>query len=133
MSSAMMNKKLLTALMTGAMVVLAACGIRLGATPEPITVTVKVTGNCQMDPTTITVRVDQPVTLQFQNLSQQEHSLFIDELQVKVEKVPPGQTGTASFTPTTVRTYTESGAYVFYCDAPGQAGTGMQGNLIVNP
>ncbi len=128
-----MNKKLLTALMTGAMVVLAACGIRLGATPEPITVTVKVTGNCQLDPTTIAVRVNQPVTMQFQNLSEQEHSFFIDELEVKVEKVPPGQTGSASFTPTTMRTYTQGGAYIFYCDAPSQGGSGMQGNLIVNP
>jgi uncharacterized cupredoxin-like copper-binding protein len=128
-----MNKKLLTALMTGAIVLLAACGIRIGATPEPITVTVKVTGSCQLDPTTVTVRVDQPVTMQFQNLSQQEHSFFIDELKVKVEKVQPGQAGTATFTPTTVRTYTEGGAYIFYCVAPGQNGSGTQGNLIVNP
>ena len=103
-----------------AAITLAACGgcLGFGKPPDPITVTVRATGNCELDPTTIMVQVNQRVTMQFQNLSQEAHSFFIDELAVKVENVQPGMTATAVFTPTVVRTYTESGAYIFYCDAP---------------
>lgn len=135
-----MNKKLLTLpviVMAGAVagiaaLALAACSSAVFAPPEPVTITVIAQDN-KFDPATITVRVNQPVTITLQNNGAVAHSFVIDELNVKIENVPPGQTGSASFTPTDVRTYTEGGAYQFYCDVPGYKEAGMWGNFIVNP
>jgi heme/copper-type cytochrome/quinol oxidase subunit 2 len=110
---------------------LAACN-SVFAPPEPVTITVIAQDN-KFDPATLTVRVNQPVTITLQNNDAVVHSFVIDELNVKIDKVPPGGTGSASFTATEVRTYTEGGAYLFYCDLPGYKEAGMRGNLIVNP
>ena len=56
-----------------------------------------------------------------------EHSFVVDELGVKLERVPPGQTGSVSFTPRA------AGTYAYYCDVPGHKEAGMTGTLTVMP
>ncbi len=78
------------------------------------------------DQTALTAKAGDAVTVTFQNSGALEHSFVIDALNVKIEKVQPGQSGTATFSPA-------AGTYIFYCDIPGHKEAGMTGTLTVNP
>jgi len=108
-----------------ASMLLAACGGG-SAGPAPLDVTVQ-GADIKYDTTSITAKVGQPVNVTLQNTGALEHSFVIDELNVKIEKVLPGQTGTGSFTPQSAGTYT------FYCNVLGHKDAGMLGTLTVNP
>jgi len=113
-------------LLAGLLVLLAlvACS-SAAATPAPLVVTIKAE-DIKFDTMTITARVGQPVTLNLQNTGSLEHSFVIDALNVKLEHVQAGQTGTVTFTPTT------AGTFDFYCDVPGHKDAGMKGTLTVS-
>ncbi|MGQ0605144.1 MAG: cupredoxin domain-containing protein [Anaerolineales bacterium] len=104
--------------------VLASCG------PSTLNVTVKAGesgGAMSYDPVTLTAQVGQPVSIKFENVGALEHTFLIDELNVKSDKVQPGQTATLTFTPDT------AGTYMIYCDVLGHKEAGMVGTLTVNP
>ena len=107
--------------------VLAACGGGGGGGgTSALDVTLK-GEDIKFDTTSLTATVGQTVNVTLQNAGVLEHSFIVDELNVRIEKVPAGQTGTASFTPSSAGTYT------YYCDVPGHKEAGMTGTLTVNP
>ena len=79
------------------------------------------------DTTTITAKVGETLTVTLENDGSLEHSLIIDELNVKIEHVQPGQKGSATFT------LASPGTYTYYCDIPGHRQAHMEGTLTVNP
>lgn len=119
-----MNSKRLTILVLGlmALMMLTACGTGGGATPVSITVKAK---DIQYETTSLTAKVGQPITLTLENTGALDHSFVIDELNVKIENVKPGGTGTTTFTPS------KAGTYTFYCNVPGHKEAGMTGTLTV--
>lgn len=68
------------------------------ATPAPLVINVKA-ADIMFDPMTLSAKVGQPVTVNFQNAGALEHSFIIDKLNVKLEHVQAGQTATVTFTP----------------------------------
>jgi|SRR5579859_151310 len=108
-----------------ALVLLAACASATPAAPPPLVVTLKAQ-DLMFDQMTLAAKVGQPVTINFQNVGALEHSFVIDQLNVKLEHVQPGQTATVTFTPTAAGTYT------YYCDVPGHKEAGMKGILTVS-
>lgn len=124
-----MNRKQITTLtlMLLALVALtlAACGASATPTPPPLAVALKA-GDIMFDTTAITAKVGQPVTVTITNTGALEHSFVIDALDVKIEHVQPGQTGTATFTPT------EAGTFDFYCNVAGHKEAGMKGTLTIS-
>ena len=115
-----MNKKPITVprlflLALAAGLALAACASPATAQPPtqaPLVITLKAE-DIKFDTMSLTARVGQPVTLNFQNAGGLEHSFVIEALNVKLEHVQPGQTATVTFTPTA------AGTYEFYCDVMG--------------
>ncbi len=77
--------------------------------------------------TIITAKVGETVTVTLENDGALEHSLIIDDLNVKIEHVQPGQNGSATYT------LQQPGTYPFYCDVPGHREAKMVGVLTVNP
>jgi plastocyanin len=106
-----------------AVMALTACGTG-GSGAAPLAVTVKAE-DIKYDTTALTAKVGQAVTVTLSNGGALDHSFVIDELNVKIENVKPGGTGTATFTPSTAGTYT------FYCNVPGHKEAGMVGTLTV--
>lgn len=76
-------------------------------------------------PSSITVKANQPVQINFSNTGNFPHNLDIAELGVKSKTVEAGQSDTMTFTPST------PGRYSFICSVPGHAEKGMKGTLIV--
>lgn len=125
-----MTKKQLTGLAlllvaVAALLALAACGGGAAATPAPQTINLKAE-DIKFDAMNLTAKVGQPVTINFQNAGVLEHSFVIDQFNVKLEHVQPGQTATVTFTPTA------AGTYDFYCSVPGHKDAGMKGTLTVS-
>jgi len=127
-----MNKKrfhilgLLLALVAG--LTLVACGSAATAAPPtraPLVINLKAE-DIKFDTMSLTAKVGQPVTLNFQNAGSLEHSFVIDALNVKLEHVQAGQTATVTFTPAS------AGTFDFYCDIPGHKDAGMKGTLTVS-
>ena len=108
-----------------AVLTLAACSSPAPATAAPQVVNLKA-GDLMFDPMTLTARVGQPVTVNFQNGGALEHSFIIDKLNVKLEHVQAGQTATVTFTPAA------AGTYEFYCNVAGHKDAGMKGTLTVS-
>lgn len=79
-------------------------------------------GNLFFKPSTITVKVNQPVTLNFSNAG--FHTFTIDELGVDVN-LRGKPTASATFTPA------KTGTFSFYCAIPGHAVGGMKGTIVV--
>lgn len=100
--------------------VLAACG---GGGSSPVNVTI-IGEDIKFSPTTIEAQVGQTVNLTLDNQGALDHSLYIDEFNVKIEAAP-GQKASASFTPNA------AGTYEFYCHVAGHTEAGMVGSLIV--
>ena len=117
----MNSKRIFLALALAAMM-LAACGG--GAQTTGLSLKAE---DIKYDTTALTAKVGDEVTVSLQNTGALEHSFVIDELNVKLEKVQPGQTGTVTFTAS------KAGTYTFYCDVPGHKEAGMTGTLTVNP
>lgn len=109
-----------------AVLALAACSGAAAVTPAPLVVNLKAE-DIKFDTMSLTARVGQAVTINFQNGGALEHSFVIDALSVKLEHVQAGQTATVTFTPTAAGTFT------FYCNVPGHKEAGMQGTLTVTP
>ncbi len=103
-----------------AALVLAACG---GGAPAGVSVKAE---DLKFTPNALTAKVGQAITVNMQNAGALEHSFIIDELNVRMEKVQPGQNGSVTFTASTAGTYT------IYCDVPGHKEAGMTGTLTVN-
>ena len=76
-------------------------------------------------PSTITVKVGQPVQITFKNNGVYPHNLTISDLSVGTKTVTPGQEETATFTPN------KTGSFAFICTVPGHADKGMKGTLTV--
>ena len=96
------------------------------ATSAPLVVNLKAE-DIKYDSLAITAKVGQAVTVNLQNAGALEHSLVIDALNVKLEHVQAGQTGSITFTPTA------AGTFDFYCNVPGHKEAGMKGTLTVTP
>lgn len=111
---------------------LAACGGASGAPLPPMALTV-VVGDDKFEPNLLTGKVNQPIALTVENRGAKPHSFVIDELQVKIPEIAPGQSGAATFTSRQIRTYTNGGAYLFYSDVAGDKAAGLTGNLSINP
>ena len=76
-------------------------------------------------PSTITVKVGQPVQITFKNNGTFPHNLTIADLNVGTKTITPGQEDTITFTPT------KAGSFPFICTVLGHADKGMKGTLIV--
>lgn len=118
-----MNKRFLVlAVLSAALaLVLAACGG--GGGPAPLNVTI-VGEDIKFTPTTIEAQVGQTINLTLDNKGALDHSLYIDDFNVKIEAAP-GQKASASFTPGA------AGTYEFYCHVAGHTEAGMVGTLTV--
>ena len=90
------------------------------------TVEVKIS-QMHFDPSDITVRVGQPVTIVLTNDDTLNHQFSIDALNVKTDVIGPNKTVSVTFTPS------QPGDYQFICPLPGHAQLGMVGTLHVTP
>ena len=79
------------------------------------------------DTDTLTAKVGETLTVTLENDGALEHSFVIDELNVKIDHVQPGQKSSATFT------LTSPGTYKYYCDVPGHRQAKMEGTLTVTP
>lgn len=119
-----MNTKRFAILALGLIAVLALTACGGGGGGSPLSVTIK-GEDIKFDTTSISAKVGQAVTVTLENTGALDHSFIIDALNVKIENVKPGATGSATFTPTAAGTYT------FYCNVPGHKEAGMTGTLTV--
>lgn len=103
---------------------LAACSGGGGQAAKDVTLQAE---DIKFDQTTLNAAAGQQINVSLHNVGALEHSFVIDELNARIDKVQPGQTGTASFTPAS------AGTFVYYCDIPGHKEAGMTGTLTVNP
>ncbi len=101
---------------------LAACNDD-GTIPPPLAVTIYAQ-DIKFDMTTMTAKVDQPVTLTYINQGVIDHGFKIEGL-VEETNIKPGQTATIEFTPT------KAGEYRYICAVPGHEPAGMVGTLLV--
>jgi uncharacterized cupredoxin-like copper-binding protein len=108
-----------------ASLVLAACGGG-SAAASGREITIKAV-DIKYDTTTLSAKVGETLTITLENDGALEHSFVIDELNVKIEHVQPGQKGSATFT------LTSPGTYTYYCDVPGHRQAKMVGTLTVTP
>ncbi len=76
-------------------------------------------------PSTITVKVGQPVQITFKNNGTYPHNLTLADLQAGTKTIQPGAQDTITFTPT------KTGSFTYVCTVPGHADRGMKGTLIV--
>jgi plastocyanin len=91
---------------------------------KPLTLTVK-TSDLRFDMDTITVKVNQPVTVKLENVDYMEHAFNVDALNVKSDEIEPDQVTSFTFTAH------KAGTYQFYCPMEGHAKLGMVGTLKV--
>jgi FtsP/CotA-like multicopper oxidase with cupredoxin domain/plastocyanin len=75
-------------------------------------------------PSTITVKVNEPVQITLQNSGAIVHNIAITNPRFKVE-ANAGQTRSGTVT------FTQPGTYEFICDIPGHANLGMRGTITV--
>ncbi len=92
-------------------------------TPEEVEVNVTA-GEGYFDPDVITVDLGQDVTVVVENVTEEDHTFTIDELDVDVS-LAPGAQEEVTFTAE------EEGSFEFYCDEPGHRDAGMYGYLEV--
>lgn len=78
-------------------------------------------GNIFFEPKSFTVKVNQPVTVNFTNRG--SHTFTIDELGVN-EKLNK-ESGSFTFTPA------KTGSFTFYCSVPGHRQAGQFGTIAV--
>ena len=104
---------------------LAACSS--GSSPQATGLKVQALDTLKYNPTTLTAKVGQSVTVTLENKGFLDHTFVSDELNAKIEVVKAGATGTVTFTPTAAGTYT------YYCNVPGHKDGGMVGTLTVTP
>ncbi len=82
-------------------------------------------GEGYFDPDVITVDLGQDVTVVVENVTEEDHTFTIDELDVDVS-LAPGAQEEVTFTAA------EEGNFEFYCDEPGHRDAGMYGYLEVS-
>lgn len=89
-------------------------------------VTVKALDTLKFDPSTITVKAGQPVTVTLQNTGQLVHDFKLRNAPVNVSiEATGGKSASATFT------INQPGRYEFYCSQPGHEAAGMKGTLVV--
>ncbi len=89
--------------------------------------TIAVSGSeFKYEPSVISAKVGQQVTVTYTNVGQYPHDFVIDELGVQSQVIKAGETGTFSFTPT------KAGTFSFYCSLPNHLERGMEGTITVN-
>lgn len=76
-------------------------------------------------PSTLDVKLGQPVTLTFENTGKYPHNFVISDLNVQSKKLMPGESDTVTFTPT------KAGSFPYLCTIPGHADKGMKGTITV--
>lgn len=81
-------------------------------------------GSFYFNPNTITVKKGETVRIILNSVSMQ-HDFVIDELNVKSEVIPAGESTTVEFTADTV------GEFEYYCSVGQHRAQGMVGTLIV--
>jgi len=87
--------------------------------------TIEVEGGAfYLKPNEIRVKVGVPVTINL-NAIDLMHDFVVDELDIRTEVTPGGQSSTVTFTPT------EPGEYEFYCSVGNHRAQGMKGTLII--
>lgn len=88
-------------------------------------VTVSGTDALKFEPSSITVKAGQPVTLTFSNTGQMAHDWSLDKGAAQPVKISAagGQTASTTFT------IDRPGAYTFICSVPGHAAAGMTGTI----
>jgi len=88
--------------------------------------TIKISGSeFKYEPSTISAKVGQSVTVTYTNTGKYPHNFVIDELSVKSQTIKPGETETFTFTPS------KAGTFAFYCSLPNHREKGMVGTLSV--
>jgi uncharacterized cupredoxin-like copper-binding protein len=112
---------LLTAALLGT-VVLSACSSG-PATAEQLKVSAS---EFMFDPTSLTLKIDEPVQATITNTGSLKHTFTIPDLDVDAV-LTAGQTVTVKFTPT------ESGTFELLCTVPGHKDAGMVGTVSVSP
>ena len=80
--------------------------------------------NFSYNPKSITVPVNQPVTINFKSIGG-THDFYLDEFNVKSKPVSSGSSETITFTPT------KKGTFQYYCNIGNHRKMGMVGTLIV--
>ncbi|MBI4673933.1 MAG: cupredoxin domain-containing protein [Chloroflexi bacterium] len=111
---------------------LAACG-NANTTPLPPVPLKIIVHDDKFEPNILTGKVNQPMELTIENQGAKPHSFVIDELQIKIAPIEPGETGTATILSNKIRTYTTGGAFIFYSDVAGDKEAGLSGNLSFTP
>jgi uncharacterized cupredoxin-like copper-binding protein len=122
--------------------VLAACSNAALSGPQVINMTLQEFG---FQPSTITVKVGQPVKIVLKNNGTVTHDFSSTDAMVTVMNsqgamhdmdnmnlmmhvaVEAGQSGSIEFTPT------QAGTYTFFCTVAGHKDAGMMGKLVVTP
>jgi len=94
-----------------------------GQGPQQVTLKAE---DIKWDPTTITVKANQPVVITIQNTGTLKHNFTLQDFGVN-QDVDPGKTETVTFTPN------KTGSFQFFCNIPGHKEAGMVGTLTVNP
>jgi len=80
----------------------------------------------KFDPPTLTVKANQPVTINLRNSGTLVHDYVVQGMPQEVKaEVQAGRSGTVTFTPT------QPGTYKVVCTQPAHETSGMVGQLIV--
>ena len=117
-----MNKKVFAIVTAAVMAVLVLTACGGGAQPEGIVIKGE---DIAFSPKDVSAKAGE-ITITFQNTGSIEHSLIIEGLGVKLEKVQPGESAS-----TTVQA--AAGTYEMLCDVPGHKEAGMVGTLTITP
>lgn len=87
---------------------------------------VMVEGNeFKFTPSTISVKMNQPVEITFKNTGKFPHNLTIKGLNIATKTVQPGQEDSVTFTPA------KAGSFEYMCTVDSHAEKGMTGTLTV--
>lgn len=81
-------------------------------------------GAFYFEPDVITAKVGEPITITLNSVDM-SHDFVIDELNVRTQILPGGESETFTFTPG------ETGEFEFYCSVGNHREQGMVGTLIV--
>lgn len=92
--------------------------------PEEEVVVDVTAGEGYFEPDVIMVNQGQDVTVVVENVTEEDHTFTIDELDVDVS-LAPGEQEEVTFTAA------DEGSFEFYCDEPGHRDAGMYGYLEV--
>ncbi|GAC1317367.1 MAG: hypothetical protein NVSMB2_10990 [Chloroflexota bacterium] len=96
-----------------------------GANATAQTLTVQGTDSLKFEPSTLTVKAGQPVTLTFSNTGQTLHDWSLAQGAAQPVKIAAagGQSASGTFT------IDRPGTYTFICSVPGHEAAGMKGTL----